>query len=121
MGSATIAQVLSNIVNIQNMLSHRLQAKHPDIKNTILCTLYLNHFSQRIGRGPISFLGQLQKIVPQLCDPWLDASLITELFATYLGFVIPDPDSLAAQAMEHFRQFDDPDLQCWLSFHTLFV
>ena len=120
MGSATVAQVLSNFFNIQNVLSHGLQPDHPEIRDIILCTLYLNFCSRNIGRGPISFLGELQKILPYLCDHWLEANFITEFFATHNWFSIPDPDSLVAQALEHFRQIDDPDLQCGLLFHTLF-
>ncbi|KAJ7318398.1 hypothetical protein DFH08DRAFT_820000 [Mycena albidolilacea] len=112
MGSATIVQVLSNIANIQNVLSHILQPNHPDIKNTILCASSLNLFSRLMGRGPISLLGHLQKILPHLDDHWLEASLITELFATQKWSAIPNPDSLVAKALQHFRQIDDSDLQC---------
>jgi hypothetical protein len=113
--SSSVAQILSNSVNIQNILQNGLQPNHPDLKDTMFCVLDLNVFSRVMGRGPLSFLEQLHHVLPDPCDHWLEAALITELFASSYLSPILNPEALVAQASEHFEHFDDPDLECRLS------
>jgi hypothetical protein len=114
-GSQTVAQISSNMANIQTLLQNGLQPDHPDLKDTILCALALNSFSRLTGQGSISFLGKLHHILPYPCDHRLEAALIAELFASYLYFPISNPETLMAQGLEHFEHFEDSDLKCRLS------
>jgi hypothetical protein len=121
MNSATVGQISSNLANIQSLLRNGLQKDHPDLMNNVFSALYLNLFSQMTGRGSISLLGQLHKILPHLCDHRLEASLITEFFGSYLYIPISNPETLVAQALEHFEYFDDLDLRCKPTFYTLYI
>jgi hypothetical protein len=113
--SDTVGQITLNLANIQSLLRNGLQKDYPDLKNTILCVLALNSFSRITGRGSISLLGQLHKILPHPCDHRLEVYFITELFSSYINVPISDPETLVAQALEHFEYFEDPDLKCELS------
>jgi hypothetical protein len=110
----TATSLLSNLANIQSLLQNGLQKDHPDLENTIFYALDLNLVSRLIGQGSISFLGQLQEILPHPCDHRLEVYFITELFASYNHVSISDPETLLAQVVEHFEYFDDPDLKCGL-------
>jgi hypothetical protein len=114
MGSSVL-QILTNFANIQNILQNGLQPNHPDLRDTIFCALHLNVFSRIMGRGTISFLEQLHHVLPDPCDHKLEATLITELFASSYLSPISNPETLVAQGSEHFEHFDDPSLQCRLS------
>lgn len=72
-------------------------------------------------RGTISSLAQLQHVLPDPCDHQLEAALITELFASSYLSPISIPETLVAQGLEHFEYFDDPDLKCRPTLHTLYV
>jgi hypothetical protein len=114
MNSATVRQISSNLANIQSLLRHGLQKDHPDLMDNALSALYLNVFSRMTGQGSIPLLGQLHKIIPHPCDHQLEASLIVELFDTFRHIPISNPETLVAQALEHFEHFDDSDLKCRL-------
>jgi Cdc6-like AAA superfamily ATPase len=114
MNSTTVGQISSNMANIQSLLWNGLQKDHPDLMDSVLSALYLNLFSRITGQGSISLLGQLHKILPHLCDHWLEVYFITELFASYKHVSISNPETLLAQVLEHFEYFDDPDLKCGL-------
>jgi hypothetical protein len=43
---------------------------------------------------------------------------IAELFSSYIYVPIANPETLVAQALEHFEHFDDPDLKCRLSAYS---
>jgi hypothetical protein len=116
--SSSVAHILSNFANIQNILQNGLQPNHPDLKDIVLCALHLNLFSRDMGRGTISFLVQLHHVLPDPCDHQLKAALITESFASSHLSPISDPETLVAQALEHFQHFDDSDLKCRLSTYS---
>ncbi|KAJ6479678.1 P-loop containing nucleoside triphosphate hydrolase protein, partial [Mycena sanguinolenta] len=42
MGSVAVAQISLNLANIQNVLQNGLQQNHPDLNDSIYCTLHLN-------------------------------------------------------------------------------
>jgi hypothetical protein len=73
------------------------------------------------GHGPISSLGQLHKIISHLSDDRLKVYFITELFYSHISLPIYNPETLVAQALEHFEYFDDPDLKCRPTFYTLYM
>jgi hypothetical protein len=112
--SGTVARVSSNYSNIQSVLRNGLQPGHPDLVNSIYCVCYLNEFSQLIGRGSISLIHRIHNIHPNPSDHRLEAYSITELFNSGFYHSIPNPEMLVSEALEHFKQFDDPDLKCML-------
>jgi hypothetical protein len=117
--SATIGQISSHLANIQSLLHNGLQKDHPDLTDNVFSALYLNIFSRLTGRGAISLLDQLQKILPHPCDHQLEVYIITELFGSYIYSPIDNPETLVAQALEYFEYFDDPDLKCRPTLYTL--
>ncbi|KAJ7794187.1 hypothetical protein B0H13DRAFT_1935294, partial [Mycena leptocephala] len=110
--SSTIARVSSNYSNIQNVLQNRLQQGHPDLVNSIYCTCSLSNFSQRIGQGTTSLIQQIQNVLPQPCDHRLEAYFITEWLNSWTLHSISSLDTLISDALDHFKEFDDPDLKC---------
>ncbi|KAJ7698438.1 hypothetical protein B0H14DRAFT_3528930 [Mycena olivaceomarginata] len=55
-------------------------------------------------------MGQIQDLLPQLNDHQLKAYFLIE--SLHLWNPISDPEALASQVMELFKDFDDPDLKC---------
>ncbi|KAJ7872925.1 hypothetical protein B0H13DRAFT_1895237 [Mycena leptocephala] len=109
--SATVARISSNYSNIQNILWNGAQQGHPDLVNTIYCACDLDHFSQLIGWGPISFTCQIRNILPRPCDHRLEASYILTLFNSLKHSPNSITETLVFEALEHFKHFDDPDLK----------
>ncbi|KAJ7874596.1 hypothetical protein B0H13DRAFT_1894499 [Mycena leptocephala] len=110
--SATVTRILSNYSNIQNILWNGGQQGHPDLVNTIYCACDLNHFSQLIGQGPISFTHQICSLLPRPCDHRLEGYYILNLLTSFGHSSISMTETLAFEALEHFKYFDDPDLKC---------
>jgi hypothetical protein len=118
--SSTVARVSSNYSNIQNVLQNGLQQGHPDLVNSIYCTCYLNNLSKHIGQGATSLIQEIQNVLPHPCDHRLEAYLITEQLNSVLHSN-SNPDTLVSIALEHFKEFDDPDLECMASTDCWFV
>ncbi|KAJ7870863.1 P-loop containing nucleoside triphosphate hydrolase protein [Mycena leptocephala] len=108
--SSTVARLSSNYSNMQNVLQNGLKQGHPDLVDTIYCICYLKNFSRVMGHGAISLIQQIHNVLPCPCDHRLEAYLIME----QLNSSISNPETLAADALEHFKEFDDPDLKCML-------
>jgi hypothetical protein len=119
--SGTVSRISSNYSNIQNVLQNGLRQGHPDLKDSIYCTCYLNAFSRVIGQGPIPLLSQIHDTHIHPLDSHLEASFITELFNSRTSYPISNPDALASQALEHFERFDDPDLKCMFAIYIMLV
>jgi hypothetical protein len=115
MWSAIAEQISSNLANIQNVLRNGLQQGHPDLRDSISCALHLNTFSRLIGRGPIPLFDQLRNVLSHCSDHQLEAYFITELFGSWYYYSISNPETLVSQALEHFSQCNDLDLQCRFS------
>jgi hypothetical protein len=111
--SSTVARVSSNYSNIQNVLQNGLQQGHRDLVNSIYCICYLNSFSICVGQGPISLLQQIQSVLPHPCNHRLETYFIMVCLRTW--YAIPNLEPLASEALEHFKEFDDPDIKCMLS------
>ncbi|KAJ7796242.1 hypothetical protein B0H13DRAFT_1934655 [Mycena leptocephala] len=75
-----------------------------------------NLFSN-ISRNYLSYmrntveLNQIQNILPHPCDHHLEAYFITECLDSWGIHSISSGDTLASDALEHFKEFDDPDLK----------
>jgi hypothetical protein len=106
-----IARVSSNYLNIQNVLHTGLKPGHPDLKNSIYCSCYLNHVSQLIGYGGIDLMNKIHNILPQLHDHHLEAYCIVELLNSWYFHVTSNRETLVSKALEHFKHFNDPDLE----------
>ncbi|KAJ7923754.1 P-loop containing nucleoside triphosphate hydrolase protein [Mycena leptocephala] len=89
--SSTVARVLSNYSNIQNVLQNGLQQGHPDLLNSIYC---------------------IHNVLPSPRDHRLEAYVITEWLSSLTLISSSNPDTLASNALEHFEEFDDSDLKC---------
>jgi hypothetical protein len=113
--SSTVARVLSNYSNIQNVLRNGLQPGLPDLVNSIYCTCYLNNFSRHIGQGPTSLIQQICSVLPYPRDHRLEAYCITELLNSWGLYSVSNADTLISDGLEHFKEFNDPDLKCMLS------
>jgi hypothetical protein len=109
--SRTVAQILSNYTNIQNVLQNALR-HHPDLINSIYLVFHLNKFSQHVGRGFIPWIQEIKSFFPKPCDHRLEVYFIINMLDTYQYYRISDPETLLSHALEHFNHFDDPDLKC---------
>ncbi|KAJ7339230.1 hypothetical protein DFH08DRAFT_812619 [Mycena albidolilacea] len=97
--SSTVPQLKSNHTNIQNVLQWGLKQKQPNLSNSIYCV-----------QTPL--IGQIQDLLPQLNDHRLKAYFLIELIRQWRYYSISDPEALASQVVELFKDFDDPDLKC---------
>jgi hypothetical protein len=113
--SSTVARVLSNYSNIQNVLQNGLHQDHPDLVNSIYCICYLNSFSISIGQGATSLIQEIQNVLPHPCNHRLEAYFIIEFLESWGLYSVSSGDTLASNALEHFKEFDDPHLKCMLS------
>ncbi|KAF8189609.1 hypothetical protein K438DRAFT_1763811 [Mycena galopus ATCC 62051] len=95
----TVSQISLNMANIQNILRNCLQKDHPDLKDSISFAVHLNIFRR------------VEDVLPHSCDHRLQVNFITELFGSLHYYPISNPETLIHQALEHFEQFDDPDLK----------
>jgi hypothetical protein len=108
--SSTVSRVLSNYSNIQNVLQNGLQQGHPDLVNSIYCACYLNRFSDVMGQGATSLIQQIRNVLPRPYDHRLEAYFIVECCNSWM-YSISNAES---DALEHFKEFDDPVLKCML-------
>jgi hypothetical protein len=111
--SSTVTRVSSNHSNMQNVFQNGLQQGHPDLVNSIYCICYLNSFSRAMGRGVISLIQQIY--LPHPCDHHLEAYLIIEQLNSWCFYSVSNPETMVSNALEHFKEFDDPDLEGMLS------
>jgi hypothetical protein len=123
LSSTTVARVSSNYSNIQNVLQNGLQQGHPDLVNSIYCACYLNRFNRAMGQGAISLIQHIHDhvLLPHPCDHLLKASFIIEQVNSWTFHSISNPDPLLSNALEHFKEFDDPDLKCMPSDYYWFL
>ncbi|KAJ7821123.1 hypothetical protein B0H14DRAFT_1337019 [Mycena olivaceomarginata] len=110
--SATVAQISSNLANIQNILHNGLQQGHPELNDIIYSICHLNAFSQLIGQGIRPLIHQVHKILLHSEDHHLKIYVITEIFRSWRKTRISDLDTLVTKGLNHFEYFDDPDLKC---------
>ncbi|KAJ7829901.1 hypothetical protein B0H13DRAFT_1916190 [Mycena leptocephala] len=119
--SSTVARVSSNYSNIQNVLQNGLQQGHPDLVNSIYCACNLNTFSDIMGQGATSLIQQIRNVLPRPYDHRLQAYFSMEQLNSWTLHSISNPDTLVSNALEHFKEFDDPDLKCMLPDQYWFV
>jgi hypothetical protein len=115
--SSVIPRIKSNLTNIQNVLQWGLKQRQPILSNSVYCVCYLTHFGDLNLQPQTLLMSQIQDLLPQLNDHRLKAYFLIELVYRWhwQDVSMSDPDSLVSQALEHFKYFDDPDLECVLS------
>jgi hypothetical protein len=111
-GLYTVGRISSNYSNIQNILMNGLQKNHPDLVNSIYCACHLNTFSLLTGRGKTDVMDQIHNILPRPCEHRLEAYFITELLISWKYHPISNPETVIAQALQHFDHFNDDNLKC---------
>ncbi|KAJ7715397.1 P-loop containing nucleoside triphosphate hydrolase protein [Mycena metata] len=114
-GVLLIDRITSNYTNIQNILQASLQREYHNVVDVIYCACDFNHFSLRIARGVTPLLEDITNLLPSLVDYRLKAYLIAELVQSWAYHPISHPDSLIVEALDHFKHFDDPDLEGMLT------
>ncbi|KAJ7031690.1 hypothetical protein C8F04DRAFT_676668 [Mycena alexandri] len=117
--SATVPinRITSNYTNIQNILQTSLRREYHNVVDVIYCTCDFNHFSRRTGHGTTTLLTEITALLPSSGDHRLKAYLITEVVHSSQNHLISHSKSLIAEALNHFKYFDDPDLEA--KFHDI--
>jgi hypothetical protein len=113
--SSTVSQLKSNHTNIQNVLQWGLKQKQPILSNSIYSVCYFSGFSDRNMQVQTPLMGQIQDLLPQVNDHQLKACILIESIHMWWRYPIFDPEALASQVLELFKDFDDPGLKCVLS------
>ncbi|KAJ7737946.1 hypothetical protein B0H16DRAFT_100770 [Mycena metata] len=110
-GAGPIDRITSNYKNIQNILQNGLRREYPNIVDVVYCACDFNDFSRRIVRGVTSVLEDFSNALSSSGDHRLRAYIITELIQSSNYCPIPYPELLIVEALNHFKCFDDPDLE----------
>ncbi|KAJ7620710.1 hypothetical protein DFH06DRAFT_1305951 [Mycena polygramma] len=81
MGSGAVAQVSSNLANIQSILQKGLHRDHPDLVDCIYCTCYLSSFSHITGQE--SLISQTSAHFELCSDPDLKCRFYNNVASIY--------------------------------------
>ncbi|KAJ7907790.1 hypothetical protein B0H13DRAFT_2499898 [Mycena leptocephala] len=73
-----------------------------------------SNFSRVMGRGGIPWIQEIHIVLPHPCDHHLEAYLIIEQLNSWFLHSISNPETLVYNALEHFKEFVNPDLKCRL-------
>ncbi|KAJ7715389.1 P-loop containing nucleoside triphosphate hydrolase protein [Mycena metata] len=104
-------RITLNYTNIQNTLQTSLQRESHNIADVIYCICDFNRLSLRIGRGTTTLLEDITNLLPSLTDHRLKAYLTAELIQSWRNHSISDLESLIVEVLNHFKDFNDPDLE----------
>ncbi|KAJ7731750.1 P-loop containing nucleoside triphosphate hydrolase protein [Mycena metata] len=115
LGTGPMERITSNYTNIQNILQHGLRRKYPNIVDVAYCTCDFNGFSILIGHGATLLLEEIIGHLPSLGDHRLKAYIIDALIKSWRQHPIPHPEQLIVEALNHFKYFNDPNLECVFS------
>jgi hypothetical protein len=110
--SSTITRISSNFTNIQNVLCNGLQQGHPDLKDSIYCTCYLNTFSQLLGRGVLPMIALIPHLFPVPRDYELEACVMTEMISSWPYLDMLDPQKYISKVLEIFELFGNTKIKC---------
>ncbi|KAJ7779654.1 hypothetical protein B0H16DRAFT_723628 [Mycena metata] len=115
-GVFPIDRITSNYANIQNILENGLRSEHPNIVDVTYGACDFNRFSVLIGRGTHSLLEDISNVLSSSGDHRLKAYIITEVIQSSHLHPIPNPELLIVEALNHFKHFEDHDLEA--RFHS---
>jgi hypothetical protein len=74
-----------------------------------------------MGQGTTSLFQHIHNVLPYPRDHHLEAYFIIEWLNSWGLRSISSGDTLASNAIEHLKEFDDPDLKCMLSDECLAI
>ncbi|KAJ7620267.1 hypothetical protein FB45DRAFT_1032953 [Roridomyces roridus] len=109
-GSA-VKQITANLANIRSVLLQGLQIDHPDVVDSIQCTVSLSNFGMHSARGRESLMDRVAPLLDRLGNHALSAEYISEEFASTLSQPVSDPAPLIAAAQIHFSHINNPVLE----------
>ncbi|KAJ7728904.1 hypothetical protein B0H16DRAFT_1776512 [Mycena metata] len=115
-GVLPIDRITSNYTNIQNILQNGLRREYPNIVDVAYCACNFNDFSQHTARGVTFLLKDISNALSSSVDHRLKTYIIIELIRSWRHQPIPHPEPLIAEALNHFKYFNDPDLE--VKFHS---
>ncbi|KAJ7712278.1 P-loop containing nucleoside triphosphate hydrolase protein [Mycena metata] len=110
-GVFPIERITSNYTNIQNILQDGLWREYPNIVDVAYCACDFNDFSRHIGRGATFLLKDIINALSYSGHHRLKAYIITELMRSWQFHPIPHLELLIFEALNHFKCFNDPDLE----------
>ncbi|KAJ7122077.1 hypothetical protein C8R44DRAFT_852876 [Mycena epipterygia] len=115
-----VAQITSNLANIENILLQGFtnDIDNVDLSETVLSSIQLNEFARLNNYGRHSLMDQIPHSLPQLADHKLEGCFITETFASWMHQLIPNPEALVEQGLEHFHHLGDLGLEARFCRHV---
>ncbi|KAJ7147004.1 hypothetical protein C8R44DRAFT_724694 [Mycena epipterygia] len=110
-----VKQITLNLGNLHQLLLLELHRDNPDLEDAINCTISLNSFHRRTGRGGTHLMDHIPASFPQPCKHQLEVKYITAVFDATNSQPIINPEHLIDEAMAHLHHFNDPAQEA--SFH----
>ncbi|KAJ7924582.1 P-loop containing nucleoside triphosphate hydrolase protein, partial [Mycena leptocephala] len=107
-----IARITANLGNIVNILIQELHPDNPDVRDAVYCVFSFNAFIRQAGHHHSLLIDHVSHVVSELGDHKLQALFIVEMFNSAYTLNIPDPGNLINQAVNHFKQIDEPVAEC---------
>jgi hypothetical protein len=107
-----VNQVTSSMGNIQSVLMQGLTERNPHVEDSIQCTILFSNFRRLIGHSRPVLMDYIPAIFPQLCNRRLEIEFITDELNSTRSYPVINPNLLIDQAISHFRDVDDPALEC---------
>jgi hypothetical protein len=108
------ARMASNFANIQNVLLHCLDSDNLNLSEIICSSFELRRYTLLTGRGHLLLFDHIPKLMAHSTDHKLKASFLIELLKGWQHHALLNANQLVDQALEHFKHFYDPDMQCEL-------
>ncbi|KAJ7159773.1 hypothetical protein C8R46DRAFT_1287442, partial [Mycena filopes] len=100
-----------NFANMQTVLLNGLSPENPDLVETIYSVAHLDLFGASAGRGHLTFMDRIAEVLPHPTNHRLELFVIMRHLLAWRNRPLHDPKTLFDQAEEHFKQFDDVELQ----------
>jgi hypothetical protein len=110
-GHAIGPRIRVNFANIQNLVLDGLRPGMPDLVDSIYCAFSLETFSRLTSHHCTGFRAQILGLLPQLSNPELEVTVITEMFECWREAPVPQPELLVKRALQHICHVEDLDIQ----------
>ncbi|KAJ7744099.1 hypothetical protein B0H16DRAFT_1889694 [Mycena metata] len=104
-------RIALNFTNVQNILLSGLTQENPDLVDTIYSVTHLDVFSTGAGRGHLTFMERISDVLPQPTDHRLEVFVVMRRLLSWRYHPVADSQALVNEALDHFKHFEDPDLQ----------
>jgi hypothetical protein len=108
------ARVAANYTNIQNVLWQCLSSDRSHLAEIITSACELSRYSRMTSGSHLPLWDHIPMSLPQPPDPKLEAYLIIQQLADWRYHSPHNANQLVDQALEHFKHFHDPDMECEL-------